>query len=217
MLGCFERALYPGVSRAVARLAPDLCIASGQGCCGALHAHNGELERGRELARELGSSLRGVIVTTAGGCAAHLVAELGRDRVLELSEWLVTAEGAPAVTGFMQSSMRVAFQDSCHLRNGLGTYEEPRSILARVAEYVEIPSSSVCCGAAGTYSILRPNDSRAILARKLDEIEAAGVDAVVVVNPGCHRQLEAGLRKRRSRTRVMHLAEVLDARRRAPA
>jgi glycolate oxidase iron-sulfur subunit len=58
--------------------------------------------------------------------------------------------------------------------------------------------------------MLRPADSREILSRKLDEIEAAGVDAVVVVNPGCQRQLETGLRKRRARTRVLHLAEFLD-------
>ena len=59
MLGCFERALYPRVSRAARELIPALRVAAGQGCCGALHAHNGELERGRELAAELGEGSPG--------------------------------------------------------------------------------------------------------------------------------------------------------------
>lgn len=57
----------------------------------------------------------------------------------------------------------------------------------------------------------RPRDSRRILEPKLNAIEAAGVDYVVVVNPGCQRQLEAGLRRRRSRVRVVHIAELLAA------
>ncbi|MEA2268844.1 MAG: glycolate oxidase iron-sulfur subunit, partial [Solirubrobacteraceae bacterium] len=95
MLGCFERALYPQVSRRAQELAPELSAPADQGCCGALHAHNGELERGRELARELGEALPGTIVTTSGGCSAHVASVLGRERVRELSEWLVE-RGRPA-------------------------------------------------------------------------------------------------------------------------
>jgi hypothetical protein len=50
-VSCFERALFPGVSRAARRLRPELDAPGDQGCCGALHAHNGDLELGRELAR----------------------------------------------------------------------------------------------------------------------------------------------------------------------
>lgn len=80
MLGCYERVLFPRVSRAARTLVLGLRADPGQGCCGALHAHNGELERGRELAQELGRRLPGTILTTAGGCAAHLVTVLGRAR-----------------------------------------------------------------------------------------------------------------------------------------
>ena len=93
MLGCFERALYPRVSRGARELDPSLAVPAGQGCCGALHAHNGDLERGRELARALGAALPGTIVTTSGGCAAHLAGVLGPERVKELSQWLT---GRPA-------------------------------------------------------------------------------------------------------------------------
>jgi glycolate oxidase iron-sulfur subunit len=78
-----------------------------------------------------------------------------------------------------------------------------------VAEYVELPTAASCCGAAGTYATLRPDDSAKILDRKLDEIEAADLDVVVAVNPGCLRQLQQGLRRRRLRTRALHLAELL--------
>ena len=258
MLGCFERALCPKVSRAAQALDADLPATPGQSCCGALHAHNGELERGKELARALGERLPGTIVTTAGGCAAHLASVLGPERVRELSQWLSDGSArAPAqrtgsdteLADSHQSSaqsaahrgrsqdavvragaehggrsaptagprsgerpLRIGLQDSCHLRNGLGVHREPRALIAEAGEYVELPGAADCCGAAGTYSILRPEDSRAVLDRKLDQIADADLDLVVAVNPGCLRQLQQGLRRRGLRTRAVHLAELLAGR-----
>jgi glycolate oxidase iron-sulfur subunit len=216
MLGCFERALYPGVSRAALTIAPELDCASDQGCCGALHAHNGELERGVVLATELGERLPGTIVTTAGGCAAHLHAVLGAERVRELSQWLVERGAAFAPADPAAPPPRITLQDSCHLRNGMRVTAEPRALIAQVGEYVELPSAGGCCGAAGTYAILRPRDSRQILDDKLSEIEAAHVDVVVTVNPGCYRQLQQGVRRAGFHTKVLHLAELLAQARRAP-
>ena len=207
MLGCFERSLFPEVSRSALALAPELAVPSKQGCCGALHAHNGEPGRGRQLAGQLGAQLSGQIVTTSGGCAAHLSAVIGRDRVAELSEYLQNR-----VTGQVQVGdrlARVALQDSCHLRNGLDVWREPRALLNAVAEYVELPGAARCCGAAGTYALVRPRDSRRVLGPKIDEIEAAGIDYVVAVNPGCLRQLRQGLRRRKSRVRALHIADFL--------
>ncbi|TWJ22394.1 (Fe-S)-binding protein [Micromonospora endolithica] len=208
MLGCFERVLFPVVSRAAQALDPRLAAPTAQGCCGALHAHNGDLAGGERMAHRLGAELPGTIVTTSGGCAAHLAAVLGRDRVRELSQWLAdrAPEGEVLLGG---RRARVALQDSCHLRNGLGVFVEPRALLRRVADHVELPSAAACCGAAGTYSLLRPRESRRIIDAKIDEIEAAGVDYVVAVNPGCLRQLRTGLRRRRSTVRAVHLAELL--------
>ena len=220
MLGCYERALFPKVSRAARALVPALRVDPGQGCCGALHAHNGDLKRGRELAEELGRRLDGTILTTAGGCAAHLVTVLGADRVRELSQYLAEADHRPRLTfgaadhpgpdpALAARRPRIALQDSCHLRNGMGVFRQPRELIEEVGEYVELPSASECCGAAGTYSILRPRDSKLILDDKLDQIEAAQVDFVVAVNPGCLRQLQTGLKRRRSSVRALHLAELL--------
>ena len=256
MLGCFERVLYPQVSRAARALAPELAAPARQGCCGALHAHNGELDRGRELAEELGEALPGTIVTTSGGCSAHLASVLGPERVKELSQWLVERERSPAAERAEPSidrgearalgeapgeageadaepprdpgelperaepapepadgRPRIGLQDSCHLRNGLGVWREPRELIGRVGEYVELPSAAACCGAAGSYAILRPEDSARVLDRHLDEIADADLDAITVVNPGCYRQLEQGVKRRGLRTRVVHLAELLAAER----
>jgi glycolate oxidase iron-sulfur subunit len=216
MLGCFERVLYPNVSRSARELCPELGVSAAQGCCGALHAHNGELARGEQLARELGGRLPGAIVTTSGGCAAHLAGVLGSDRVLELSQYLLgrgrTDAAGPEVAGEPAAGarrLRIGLQDSCHLRNGLGVWRQPRRLLAQVGEYVELPSAAACCGAAGTYAVLRPRDSARVLERHLDEIAAADLDVIAVVNPGCYRQLERGVRRRGLRTRVMHVSEIL--------
>ena len=88
-------------------------------------------------------------------------------------------------------------------------YVEPRELIARAGEYVELPSASACCGAAGSYAILRPNDSARVLNRHLDEVADADLDAIAVVNPGCYRQLQQGVKRRKLRTRVIHLAELL--------
>ncbi len=257
MLGCFERVLYPRVSRDARELAPELAAPADQGCCGALHAHNGELERGNELAKELGEALPGTIVTTAGGCAAHLASVLGRERVKELSQWLLERERTPAEPSLQRGEARalgqapaethdlgapqaepprdpgellrpaaparngaaagepadgrprIGLQDSCHLRNALGVWREPRDLIARVGEYVELPSAAACCGAAGSYALVRPEDSARVLVCHLDEIADADLDIIAVVNPGCYRQLQQGVKRRRLRTRVVHLAELL--------
>lgn len=207
MLGCFERALYPKMAATVAKLAPTISTPPKQGCCGALHAHNGELALGEEMAKQLGKQLPGTIVTTAGGCAAHLAGVLGRDRVREFSQWyLEQASGEFQING---RRARVTYQDSCHLRNGLGVANEPRMLIAKVADFVELPGASSCCGAAGSYSLLQRNRSREILDQKIKQIEALDVDFVATTNPGCTRQLANGLKKRKSKVAVIHVAELL--------
>ncbi|MGO9751441.1 MAG: (Fe-S)-binding protein [Solirubrobacteraceae bacterium] len=208
MLGCFERVLYPRVSRDARKLAAELAAPTDQGCCGALHAHNGELARGEALARELGDALPGTIVTTSGGCGAHLAGVLGPDRVKEFSQWLL-ARDRPADRKPAGSGLRIGLQDSCHLRNGLGVWHEPRELIATVGQYVELPSAAACCGAAGSYAIVRRNDSARVLEPHLDEIAAADLDVIAVVNAGCYRQLQQGVKRRRLRTRVVHLTELL--------
>jgi glycolate oxidase iron-sulfur subunit len=208
MLGCFERILFPGVSRAAAGTLPGVRVARDQGCCGALHAHNGDLAGGERLAKAL-ADRPGRIVSTAGGCAAHLAAVAGRERVVDYSEALLErgpVSGPILVDG---RRARIGLQDSCHLRNGLGVTAAPREVIGTLGEYVEIPGAGDCCGAAGTYAILRSRDSRRVLAAKLAALAELDLDFLVVVNPGCQRQLTTAVRRARLRTRVVHLAELV--------
>lgn len=217
MLGCAERALFPQLSRAVLALLPGVVdVPSGQGCCGAMHAHNGASGTAHEMAEGLGRVMPGVILTTAGGCGSHIANVLGRERVRELSEFLLQFWGEhPEMLPDLRPltidgrPVRAALQDSCHLRNGLHVTAEPRELIARVADYVELPSAGTCCGAAGTYSLVRPEDSQRVLDRHLDEIESADLDYLIVVNMPCQRQMMGGLRRRRSKVKVLHLAELL--------
>ncbi len=217
MLGCAERALFPGISRSVLRLLPGVVdVPSGQGCCGALHAHNGASERAVTMARDLGDRMPGTILTTSGGCGAHLAHVLGRDRVRELSQfllghWEARPDAAPRLREVRVRGRRarIGLQESCHLRNGLQVSGQAAELIGRVADFVDLPSSGSCCGSAGTYSLMRAKDSRRVLEVHLDEIEAADLDHLVVVNVVCQRQLIGGLRRRRSRTKVLHLAELL--------
>jgi glycolate oxidase iron-sulfur subunit len=208
MLGCFERVLFPGVSRAAVRTLPGVRVARDQGCCGALHAHNGDLARGEQLAADL-ADRPGRIVSTAGGCSAHLAGVAGRDRVLDYSEALLERGPLPGPIIVDGRPARIGLQDSCHLRNGLGVSAAPRKVLASLGDYVEIPGAGDCCGAAGTYAILRRRDSRRVLAAKLAALADLHLDFLVVVNPGCQRQLTAAVRRARLRTKVVHLAEIV--------
>lgn len=208
MLGCFERVLFPAVSKAAVATIPGLRVPRDQGCCGALHAHNGDVAHGEELARQLGDR-PGRIVSTAGGCAAHLASVIGRERVADYSEALLEQgrpTGSVAIGG---RRARIGLQDSCHLRNGLGVADAPRAVIEAVGEFVEVPGAGDCCGAAGTYAILRRRESRRVLADKISELERLDLDFLVVVNPGCQRQMISALRRARLRTRVLHLAELV--------
>ena len=209
MYGCFERRLFPAVSRAVAKLAPDVSCSSDQGCCGALHAHNGELEKGKEMAKALGEKLSGTILTTAGGCAAHLASVIGSERVQEFSQWWVKRDIKLKPIEKGGRKIRVGLQDSCHLRNGMGVFSEPRNILAQLGDYVEIPGAADCCGAAGSYALLQKRNSRKVVSQKIEEIKALNLDYIATVNPGCTRQLVTELRRARVKTKVIHLAELV--------
>src|SRR5690606_42084336 len=96
MLGCAERALFPAVSQAARALVPGADAPADQGCCGALHAHNGDSAGGREMALRLGRDLPGPIVTTSGGCAAHVAEHLGCDRLVALRDSLAPTGWKPA-------------------------------------------------------------------------------------------------------------------------
>ena len=143
--GCVMREAFPGVQQAavdsLAAAGYDVIAGPEQGCCGALHLHNGELATGEEMRRELlaGVPEGAILVSTAAGCGAALRER--DERVLDLSEALVAAPSPPEGSG----GGPVAVFDACHLLHAQRVREAPRELL-RGAGYE--PSSWPAPGAA---------------------------------------------------------------------
>lgn len=216
LVGCVMPVLYRRSHEAAVRLLRlagcEVWFAPRQRCCGALFAHNGDLDEARRL-RDLNSRAFGqepfdALVVNSAGCSAHLkdfYPNLG-PRVRDLTEWLVEI-GLPEPD--REVAVRVTYQDPCHLAHAQRITRQPREVLARVPglELVEMRHPDICCGAAGLYSTLQPGLSREILGEKLEDVRETGADAVVTANPGCQMQLEAGLRG--SGLPVLDLAEIV--------
>jgi glycolate oxidase iron-sulfur subunit len=217
----------------------DVHVPRDSTCCGALHGHNGDLVGARALARRVIADYERVrdldgspatVVVNSAGCSAqmkeygHLLAEdpLWRERaeafskrVRDFSEFL-----ADEALGDLAPHLRsprgvvgtpITFDDPCHLCHGQGVRSQPRTLLdALDLTRVELAESESCCGSAGLYSALRPDDSREILAPRLEALEACGARTLVTANPGCQLQWQAGVDAAGLEVEVLHIAEVLE-------
>jgi glycolate oxidase iron-sulfur subunit len=218
LVGCVMPILYPQSHAAAVRLLQaagcEVWFPQGERCCGALHAHSGDLEEAERL-RESNMHVYAAgdfdaLVVDSAGCGAHLkdfYPEL-KGRVKDLSEWLVEI-GPPAAQ--RELKVRVTYQDACHLAHAQRIRKQPRDLIRAVpgVQLVEMRHPDICCGAAGLYSTLEPEMSARILAEKLDDLIATEAEVVVTANPGCQMQLESGLRGRGSKIRVQHVSELL--------
>ena len=218
LVGCVMPILYPQSHQAAVKLLQlagcDVWFPPGERCCGALLAHNGDLEGAARL-REANMRIYGrggfdALVVDSAGCGSHLkdfYPEL-KGRVKDLTEWLAEVGLPPAERDV---SMRVTYQDACHLAHAQRIRTQPRSLIRSLpgVELVEMRHPDICCGAAGLYSTLEPTMSKRILTEKMDDLLSTRADVVVTANPGCQMQLEAGLRSSGSKMRVEHVAELL--------
>jgi glycolate oxidase iron-sulfur subunit len=239
--GCVMPELFGRVNhatvRSLARLGVECRTAASSVCCGALHAHNGDLEGARDLGRRMIEASERVtdadgaplaIVVNSAGCGAHMK-ELGHlfagdetwsararafaARVVDYAELALPLLRESDVRPSLDLGGTVTWDAPCHLCHGQRVRAEPLALLDAIEglERVPLEDEESCCGSAGIYSVLRPNDSNAVLAPKLDALERSGANVLVTANPGCHMQWEAGVRRRGLAVRVMHLAEVVDA------
>jgi glycolate oxidase iron-sulfur subunit len=231
--GCVTEGLFARVNRATERvLAVQGCgvrAPSGQVCCGALHAHAGDLEGARRLARSnveaFEDDRRATVVTNAGGCGAmlvsyaHLLADdpayAGRARefsarVRDVSQQLKATGIRRAGSGEVE--VTATYDASCHLLHGQRAQAEPVRLLGRVEglKLVALEGADVCCGGAGVYNLLEMELSSRVLAEKLGHVRETGADVLATGNPGCHMQLAAGARLAGMKLRVVHPVELLD-------
>jgi len=227
--GCVMSTGLADVDRATIRVLQragcDVENPRGQGCCGALNAHGGDLEGAMALARRNIAAFEGEgpIVVNSAGCGAMLKeythhlrddpewaapAAAFSARVCDVTELLATRE----LPSRHPLQARVVYQDPCHLAHAQRITQQPRALLKAIPglELREMAESGLCCGSAGVYNVTNPRESRQLQQRKLDHALAAGAEVIATANPGCLLQLQAGLAERGSAVPVRHVVELLD-------
>ena len=233
--GCVQPALAPSINAAAARVLGRLgirLVPSADGCCGALAQHMGQTPEARVLMRITIDALwakldAGVeaIVFTASGCGAHFrdygqllqddpdpayrekarrVAELTKD-IAEIvaDEWQDDARSAPIAAG---EGRRVAFQSSCSLQHSQKLNGVVEKLLQRAGfKLLPVAYRFMCCGSAGTYSLLQPEISGLLRKRKLETLLASRPAVIATANIGCLTHLGAS-----APVPVVHWIELLD-------
>ena len=221
LTGCIQDISFSDVNRATV----DVLVANGcevstprnQPCCGSLHAHNGDLESARELARRqidaLDPANLDAIISNSAGCGSHLkrYGHLLSDdpayadraaawslKVRDISEWLVDIGfRKPDAPSHGAKSVAVTYHEACHLCHGQKITAQPREILKAIPGYElrECPEATMCCGSAGVYSLTQPETAAWLRDRKIAHLLSAGADIVATANPGCQLQIELGFRR----------------------
>jgi glycolate oxidase iron-sulfur subunit len=230
LAGCAQQVLRPEINEATVRVLTrhgcEVVIARGAGCCGAVLHQLEDAERARALAkinveawcRELEAGGLDAIVFNASGCGVairdygHLLAQqadwakpaariaaLARD----VSEVLLALGLRPSV---LSEKIPVTYHAACTMQHGLGLRTQSKALLEQAGFTVREPDAAhICCGSAGTYSVLQPELSEALRRRKLAAIEATASAVVATGNIGCITQLSGA-----HETPVVHTIELLD-------
>jgi glycolate oxidase iron-sulfur subunit len=231
--GCVQPAMAPNINAATARvldaLGIQLLTAPRAGCCGAVRFHMNDQDGGlADMRRNVDAwwpyvEQGGVeaIVMTASGCGvtvkdyghllAHDAAYAGKAARIaaltkDLSEVMCDFEGEIAHLLSGRIHERVAFHPPCTLQHGQQVRGKVEGVLrAAGVDVVLCADSHLCCGSAGTYSVLHPEIAHALRDRKLASLEATGAQEYVSANVGCIAHLQSG-----TATPVTHWIELVD-------
>jgi glycolate oxidase iron-sulfur subunit len=236
LTGCVMEGLFTEVNRATERVLAvngwQMRETTGQRCCGALHAHAGDADGARVLARAniaaFEASGADVVVLNSAGCGAmcreygHLLAgdpawaaraEAFATRVRDVHELLAEAGPMrldPGVTA--TAPRRIAYDAPCHLQHAQRITEPPLTVLGALGHATLVPlvDSDQCCGSAGIFSLVLPEVAARVLAPKLARIAESGAQIVATGNPGCLMQIGGGLHLSRQDVLARHPVELLD-------
>jgi glycolate oxidase iron-sulfur subunit len=228
--GCVGEGLFARVNRATERVLRankfEVRSPANQVCCGALHAHAGDLDGARQLARQniVAFESDAPIITNAGGCGAmlttygHLFANDEKlaekaakfsARVRDVSQQLAATEMRSAPSPV---DTDVTYDTSCHLMYGQRSGEASERMLRAVTgeNFVALNGTERCCGAAGVYNLLQPEMSQRVLNEKLDHIKETGAALLATGNPGCQMHIGAGACLSGMKLSVCHPVEIVD-------
>jgi glycolate oxidase iron-sulfur subunit len=233
--GCVQPALSPATNAAAAhvldRLGVSLVSAAQAGCCGAVSFHLEARDEALAFMRrnidawwshiEDGAE---AIVMTASGCGVMVKDygyQLAHDpqyaekaaRISALTKdvsevFAAETENLQGVLTPLPQRTRVAFHSPCTLQHGLRLKGEVESLLAALGyEIVPVRDAHLCCGSAGTYSLLHPDLARRLRNDKLDALTSQKPNHIVTANIGCQTHLQSGTPRR-----VRHWVELLSER-----
>ncbi len=200
----------------------EVIIPTGQVCCGSLHAHNGEIDSAKFLAQKnievFEKYQYDTLVVDSAGCSAFMKeysrifaedeeyaerAKIFSQKVKEITEFL---SEVGLTMPLVSVNKKVTYHEACHLVHAQKISRQPRELIQLIPgiEFIELPEATWCCGSAGIYNVVRYDDSMKILNRKIKNLESTGADIVVTANPGCHLQLQYGIKKYGLNMQVMH-------------
>ncbi len=208
----------------------EVVLPEAQQCCGSLHAHNGEVESARQLARvnidafDLDSV--DAVIVNAGGCGSHMkhydhLLAADEDYAIRARQWSAKVKDVHEflleigwrVPVAKAAARKVTYHESCHMVHGQKVSEAPRQILQSIegVELVELTEADWCCGSAGIYNITQPQTSMQLLDRKMGHIANTRATVVATGNPGCCIQIEHGGRRSGMEIEVVHPISLLAA------
>lgn len=236
--GCIMSTAFAEVHEATIRVLQrngcEVHIPRGQGCCGALHTHGGDLDGGRELARgnisayeAAGLEQFDAVIVNAAGCGStlkeygHLLhgdpsweprAKAFVRKVKDVHEFLATLPDLNTAD-LRPLPVTVTYQEPCHLAHAQRITVQPRKLLTAIPglKLVEMAESALCCGSAGVYNLTQPEMAGDLGRRKIENALATGARVIATANPGCALQLAAELRRRGRDVEVKYIVELLDA------
>ncbi|MCD7035627.1 (Fe-S)-binding protein [Metabacillus sp. GX 13764] len=232
--GCLMDTMFLETNNATMKLLQiagcEIVIPKNQACCGALHGHSGEKEGAIALAKRNIMAFEDLkvdyIITNAGGCGAflidydHLLREDPdwHDRAKEFSASLKDISSVLLELEFDKLPLKlpevtVTYQDSCHLKNVMGTSAEIRRLLHSIdgVAYKEMKDADRCCGSAGIYNIVESEMSMQILDHKMVQAKATEAAIIATANPGCLLQMKLGIEREglTGKVKAVHVADLL--------
>jgi glycolate oxidase iron-sulfur subunit len=228
--GCVTAGLFERVNEATKRVLQVNEVQTqtpvAQVCCGALHAHAGDIKGARFLARQNISAFEEVeapIITNAGGCGAMLVsyahlladdpdyAERSRRFAARIRDVSQQLENQTIKAG-ASYDQPITYDASCHLLNGQHATEAPLKMLRAIPnlQFIPLEGAERCCGGAGIYNLLERRMSTGVLNEKLEHIRNTGAAVLATGNPGCQMQIGAGALAADLKLPLCHPVELLD-------
>ncbi|HJT58564.1 MAG TPA: heterodisulfide reductase-related iron-sulfur binding cluster [Ktedonobacteraceae bacterium] len=230
--GCIMDQVYRNINEATIRvLAANGCeviTPPDQSCCGALHVHAGEAERGRQLARHNIDVFEpyncDAIIINSAGCGSNLkeYGHLLRDdplyaeranafsaKVKDVSEFLASIDLNREMGAVPRT---ITYHHACHLFHGQKIKQQPVQLLKTIPglTVVDLKEADWCCGSAGIYNITNQEMASQLLERKMNNIAATEATVIVTANPGCMMQIALGARERGIELDVVHPVQLLD-------